>query len=116
MKEKVEVLVSSDGSGLAVYDSQTGNLLHLYKGGQTAPNTVSWLGQDWLVSAGGEKPLLNVWQVNKSEQASARLFSPGPVSALAASPSGLYLAVASQESLNLYLVSTGQLLAVLTRH
>ena len=50
MREKVEVLVSSEGSGLTVYDDQTGNLLHQYKGGQTASNTVTWLGQDWLMS------------------------------------------------------------------
>ena len=116
MKEKVEVLVSSEGSGLAVHDGQTGNLLHQYKAGQTAPGSVTWLGQDWLLSAGREKPLLNVWQVNKSEQSSVRLFSPGPVSAMAASPSGLYLVVATQEKLNIYLVTTGQLLAVVSRH
>ena len=116
MKDKFEVLVSSDGSCVAVYDDQTGNLLHQYKGGQTASRTVTWLGQDWLLSAGRDKPLINVWQVNKSELSPVRLFSPGPVSAMAASPSGLYLVIATQENLNIYLVSSGQLLGVLTRH
>ena len=116
MKDQLEVLVLSDGSGVVVYDSQTGNLLHQYKGGQTGSRTVSWVGQDWLLSAGGDKPLLNVWQVNRSEQASVRLFSPGPVSAMAASPSGLYLVVATQENLNIYLISTGQLAGVVSRH
>ena len=116
MRDKVEVLVSSDGSGLTVYDDQTGNQLHHYKTGQTAGGTVTWLGQDWLMSAGRDKPLLNVWQVNKSEQSSVRLFSPATVSAMAASPSGLYLVVATQENLNIYLVSTGELLGVVSRH
>ena len=116
MKDKFEVLVSSDGSCVAVYDDQTGNLLHQYKGGQTASRTVTWLGQDWLLSAGRDKPVINVWQVNKSELSPVRLFSPGPVSAMAASPSGLYLVIATQENLNIYLVSSGQLLGVLTRH
>ena len=115
MRDKVEVLVSSDGAGVTVYDSETGNSLHQYKGGRTGGGTVTWLGQDWLLSA-GDKPLLNVWQVNRSEQASVRLFSPGPVSAMAASPSGLYLVIATQENLNIYLVSTGQLAGVVSRH
>jgi len=115
MRDKLEVLVSSDGAGVTVYDSETGNSLHQYKGGRTGGGTVTWLGQDWLLSA-GDKPLLNVWQVNKSELSSVRLFSPGTVSAMAASPSGDYLVIATQENINIYLVTTGQLLGVVTRH
>ena len=42
--------------------------------------------QDWVMSAPRDKPLLNVWQSNKAELAPVRLFSPAPVSAMAASP------------------------------
>ena len=38
------------------------------------------------MSAPLDKPLLNVWQSNKAELAPVRLFSPAPVSAMAASP------------------------------
>ena len=104
-----------------------------------------------MVSGQPNKPLLNVWQVhpmestdiphranfqvNRSEQIPLRLFTPGPVSSLATSPSGSYLAAAVQESITiwqigtggpavqfcaniftLYPVLSGALLAVLSRH
>ena len=80
---------------------------YLLKGGQSAKNTVTWVGQvkfynrvyaclclfnthflfqDWLLSAPSDKPLLNVWQCNRSEQSPVRLFSPSSVSAMAVSP------------------------------
>ena len=34
--------------------------------------------QDWLLSAPPDKPLLNVWQASKAEQAPVRLFTPAP--------------------------------------
>ena len=61
-------------------------------------------------------PLLNVWQVNRSEQTPLRLFTPGPVSAKALSPSGLYLVAAVEEIINIWQVGTGALLGVVIRH
>ena len=46
MKDKFEVLLSSDTSGgVNVWDPRTGNSLHQYKGGQTSKNTVGWVKQ-----------------------------------------------------------------------
>ena len=46
MKDKYEVLVSSDTSGaLGVWDPSTGNCLHQYKGGLTRANTLTWIKQ-----------------------------------------------------------------------
>ena len=46
MKDKFEVLLSSDTSGgVNVWDPSTGNSLHQYKGGQTSKNTVGWVKQ-----------------------------------------------------------------------
>ena len=46
MKDKYEVLVSSDTSGaLGVWDPSTGNCLHQYKGGVTRANTLTWIKQ-----------------------------------------------------------------------
>ena len=71
------------------------------------------------------------FQVNRSEQIPLRLFTPGPVSSLATSPSGSYLAAAVQESITIWqlgtgvgwdsgrsftVLSAGALLAVLSRH
>lgn len=117
MKDKYEVLVSSDTSGaLGVWDPSTGNCLHQYKGGVTRANTLTWIKQDWLLSAPPDKPLLNVWLGSKAEQAPVRMFTPAPTQALSASPSGLYLAAATAETITLYLVSTGAVVGVVTRH
>ena len=46
MKDKYEVLVTSDTSGsLGVWDPSTGNCLHQYKGGITRANTLTWIKQ-----------------------------------------------------------------------
>jgi len=74
------------------------------------------VGQDYLLSAQPNKPLLNAWQVNRGEQLALRLFTPGPPTAMAVSPSGNYLVVAVQENINIWMVGTGELLAVVTRH
>ena len=47
------------------------------------------------------------FQVNRSEQIPLRLFTPGPVSSLATSPSGSYLAAAVQESITIWQLGTG---------
>ena len=74
------------------------------------------LFQDWLISAPPDKPLLNVWQSSRAEQAPVRLFTPAPAQALSASPSGLYLAAATAETITIYLLSTGAVAGVVTRH
>jgi len=120
MDDKYEVLLTSDSSGLmcntTVWDYTTGSSLHQFKGNTSSPNTVCLVGRDYLLSAPPGKPLLNVWQVNRSEQSPLRLFTPGPVSAMAVSPSGHYLVTGTQENINIWQVGTGALLGVVTRH
>jgi len=118
--KQFEVLVAGDDSGqtsnLSVWDPTTASCLHHWKGGTSAPGTVALVGEDYLLSGQHNKPLLNVWQVNRSEQLPLRLFTPGPPTALAVSPSGNYLVVAVQENINIWQVCTGSLLAVVSRH
>jgi len=120
MDEKYEVLLTGDSSGqtcnTSAWDPTTGSCLHQWKGGASVPRSVCMIGEDYLVSGQPSKPLLNVWQVNRSEQMPLRLFTPGPVSSLATSPSGSYLAAAVQESITIWQLGTGALLAVLSRH
>jgi len=120
MSDKFEVLLTSDSSGqvcnTSVWDHNTGSSLHQFKGNTSSPHTVCLVGRDYLLSAPPDKPLLNVWQVNRSEQSPLRLFTPGPVSAMTVSPSGYYLVAAVQENINIWNVGTGALLGVVTRH
>eukprot|EP00092_Neocalanus_flemingeri_P017354 GFUD01018769.1.p1 GENE.GFUD01018769.1~~GFUD01018769.1.p1 ORF type:complete len:417 (+),score=147.99 GFUD01018769.1:39-1289(+) len=120
METKYEVLLTSDSSGMVcnmtAWDHTTGSSLHQFKGNTTSPNTACMVGRDYVLSAPPDKPLLNVWQVNRSEQSPLRLFTPGPVSAMTVSPSGHYLVAAVQENINIWQVGTGALLGVVTRH
>jgi len=115
-----EVLLTSDSVGqvcnTCAWDPVTGSSLHQWKGGTSIPHSLSLVGSDYLLSGQPNKPLLNLWQVNRSEQVPIRMFTPGPVSALAVSPSGNYLAVSVQENINIWQVGTGALLSVLSRH
>jgi len=120
MEDKYEVLLTSDTSGIvgniSVWNHTTGSFLHQFKGNTSAINTVCQVGSDYVLSAPPDKPLLNVWQVNRSEQLPLRLFTPGPVSAMTVSPSGNYLVASVEENINIWQVSTGALLGVVTRH
>jgi len=120
MDEKYEVLFTSERSGTpcntCVWDHTTGSTLHQFKGSTSSPRTVCLVGRDYLLSAPPDKPLLNVWQVNRSEQVPLRLFTPGAVCAMTVSPSGDYLVAAVQENLNIWQVGTGDLVCVVTRH
>jgi len=120
MCSKNEVLVSSDTSGqmwnLGVWDPETGTILTTYKGGATVPGTFCRVGGDYFLSANKDKPLLNVWQINRNEQLALRLFTPGKCSALTCSPSGAYLLAAVEENISIWQTSTGRLWRVLSSH
>lgn len=109
-----------DNSGqmynLSVWDPDTGTLLSSYKGGSSASHTVTMIGSDYIISAPPDKPLLNVWQNNRNEQLSIRMFTPGKVSAMTCSPKGHYLLVAVQEQISIYQISNGRLWCVLSSH
>ena len=106
MRTKGEVLVSSEIKGqmwnTGVWDPDTGTLLTSYKGGSTLSRTLTFVGTDYMVSAHPEKPLLNVWQINRNEQMSIRMFTPGKCSALTCSPRGSYLIAAVEEKISLW--------------
>ena len=108
MRNKGEVLVSSESKGqmwnTGVWDSETGTLLTSYKGGSTLNRTLSMVGTDYIVSAHPDKPLLNVWQINRNEQMSLRMFTPGKCSALTCSPRGSYLIAAVEEKISVWQV------------
>jgi len=117
---KAEVLLTSEKSGqlwnLGIFDPETGTLLTSFKGNSTLSHTVSLVGNDYILSAQPDKPLLNVWQTNRNEQASLRMFAPGKCTALAASPRGNYIIAAVDEKISIWQTSTGRLWNVLSAH
>lgn len=63
------------------------------------------------------KPLLHIWPVNSQEQIqSSRFVMPGKVTALAITPDGNYCVAAVAETVYIWQICSGRMMAVLSRH
>ncbi|KAK3908399.1 WD repeat-containing protein 18 [Frankliniella fusca] len=122
MTDSVEVAIISESSGqscsVSVWDTQTGSQLMTYKGGGVcASHSLTLLGSDYIVGAELSKPLIHVWPINSTEPSQAlRAVSNGIVSALAASPDGLYIVAGIAEKIHLWQVEANRLMCVAARH
>lgn len=92
----LEVLLTSESSGQfwnsCLWDPGSGSALTTYKGHTSVARTLTLVGDTFLVSARPSKPVLNLWHLNRHEQQPQVISTPGPCTALAATPSGKYLA------------------------
>nr|ACO11475.1 WD repeat-containing protein 18 [Caligus rogercresseyi] len=116
-----EVLVAGGNVGaqwnLSVWDPTNGTSLKTYKGGISAPGTLNIMGSSFIISAMKDKPLLNVWRLDRHEQMSQKITTPGKARALSVSPGdGCFLVASSGESIYLWQTGTGRLLGILTKH
>ncbi|XP_070563477.1 WD repeat-containing protein 18-like isoform X1 [Ptychodera flava] len=120
MAAPIEVVVSSEISGQmwnsCVWDPHNGTTLTTYKGGSSAPRTLGFLGKDYIISGVNNHPLIHVWALHRQEQQQMRIVCPGLVTALATSPCGNYCAAGIAERIHVWHVSTGKLVAILSRH
>ncbi|XP_071445550.1 WD repeat-containing protein 18-like isoform X1 [Hetaerina americana] len=120
MSDLREVAITSDCTGqlwsACVWDPHVGTTLMTYKGGISSPHGLSFVGCDYLISADQAKPLLHVWALNRQEQLQIRMVLPGKVSALAVSPDGNYCVCGIGEKVHVWHVSSGRLLAVLSKN
>ncbi|KAK7889879.1 hypothetical protein WMY93_025439 [Mugilogobius chulae] len=107
MAAPLEVVVSSDSSSqlwnCTVFDLHSGSSLLSYRGGNSSARTLT------VLSGSTSCPL-------SSDQLQQKIVCPGVVTCLTASPNGLFLATGVAEAIYLWEVSTGKLLAVLSRH
>ena len=115
-----EILVTADNTGMLgnifLWDSKTGSQLATYKGGVTAPNTLCYnVGKTFLLSASPNKPLLNVWLMDRREQRPQKQTTPGKaLQALAASPgSGKWIVGSADDRIYLWQSQSGKLLAII---
>nr|XP_033811764.1 WD repeat-containing protein 18 isoform X1 [Geotrypetes seraphini] len=120
MAAVVEVAVSSDAAGplcsCSVWDPHSGSNLLSYRGGNSAAHGLVLLGGELLLSAQLEKNYISVWEVQRKDQLQQKIVCPGVVTCLAAAPNGLYLVAGIADSIYLWEVSTGDLLAILSQH
>jgi len=106
--ETLEVAFVSDGtSGATVWDTTNGTMLKTYRHtASIGQNCLSLLGNDYLIAA-DKGPLIQTWPINSQERThQVRMLCGGKINALAASPDGLYIAVAISEKLQVWMVSS----------
>lgn len=115
---RFEVLLSSEATGqmfnVCVWDPATGSNLRIYKGNATKSRTLTTVGNSFLVSGQPNKPLLNVWPLNKHEQKPLKFITPGVLQSLTASPCGHFLVGSVDERLYLWQTSSGKLLRIIS--
>ena len=115
-----EILITADNSGqlgnIFFWDPKNGSQLAAYKGGTSAPNTLCYnVGRTFLISANPNKPLLNVWPMDRREQRPHKQTTPGKsLQALAASPgSGKWIIGSVEDRIYLWQTQSGKLLAII---
>lgn len=80
---------------------------------------MAFINNEFIITANNSKPLLHIWPVNSQEQVSGLRFvvpRPGKVTALNVSPDGVYCMAAVSENIYIWKISSGDMLAMLSRH
>ncbi|XP_059481002.1 WD repeat-containing protein 18 [Neocloeon triangulifer] len=118
MADVAEVLFSSDATGgITAWDPRAGTALQSYKGAVVAARTLCLLGQDYVLGAEAGKSLLRAWPLNRNDQGQLKMVSPGgPVSALACSPCGNFIAGGVHSDVVIWQTGTGLQVASLRGH
>ncbi|XP_043909947.1 WD repeat-containing protein 18 [Protopterus annectens] len=120
MAAPLELAVCADSAGqlwnCSVWDLYTGTTLLSYRGGNSSPRSLAVLNGEHLLGAQLGKNYINVWELQRKDQLQQKIVCPGVVTCLAASPNGLYIVAGITESIYLWDVSSGALLAILNRH
>lgn len=124
MSEHIEIAVTSEASGApwtcCAWDARAGTHLMPYRAGGSvaaAAHSIAYLNGRHIVAANATKPLLHIWPVNSQEQApGVRFVTPGRCTALDATPDGNYIIAGIAESVYVWQLCSGRLLAVLARH
>ncbi|EEB09963.1 WD-repeat protein, putative [Pediculus humanus corporis] len=120
MSDCMEVLFVSDGNGRQTancFNPNVGTTLMTYNGSGGAKRTLSVIGNDYLISADLNKPILNVWSLNSQECShNLRMVISGKPSCLTVSLDGYYCIAGIDEKIYIWQISCGALLNTLSKH
>ncbi|XP_034611313.1 WD repeat-containing protein 18 [Trachemys scripta elegans] len=120
MAAPMEVALVTDAAGplsnCSVWELHSGSALPGYRGGNSGARGLALLGGEHLLGAQLGKGYINVWELQRKDQLQQKIICPGLVTCLTASPNGLYILAGIAESIYLWEVSSGNLLAILNRH
>jgi len=117
---KMEVVVTSECSGqlwnCCVWDPLTGTTLRTFKGGISCSKTLNILAGDYVISSQKDKPILQVWALNRQDQLTSKMIMPGIIQVLAVSPCNSFCVGAASEQIMIWQFSTGKMVASVRRH
>uniref|UniRef100_A0A8C7M7X9 WD repeat domain 18 n=1 Tax=Oncorhynchus kisutch TaxID=8019 RepID=A0A8C7M7X9_ONCKI len=120
MSAPMEIVLSADSAGqlwnCAVLELHSGTNLLAYRGGNTSSRSLTVLNGEYILGAQLGKNFINVWEIQRKDQLQQKIVCPGIVTCLTASPNGLYLVAGIADAIYLWEVSSGNLLAILSRH
>ncbi|KAJ8278706.1 hypothetical protein COCON_G00057720 [Conger conger] len=120
MSAPMEVIVCADSAeqlwNCAVFELHSGTNLLSYRGGNTSARSLTVLNGEYILGGQLGKNFINVWEIQRKDQLQQKIVCPGIVTCLAASPNGLILLAGIAEAIYVWEVSTGNLLAILSRH
>ncbi|XP_073681660.1 WD repeat-containing protein 18-like [Garra rufa] len=120
MSAPMEVVLSADSAGqlfnCAAFDPHSGSEFLSYRGGNTSSRALTVLNGEYILGAQLGKNFINVWEIQRKDQLQQKIVCPGIVTCLSASPDGLYVLAGIAEAVYLWEMSTGNLLAILSRH
>lgn len=141
MGDLTEIIITSDVNGslwsCCAWDPQVGTHLCTYKGkikiiplekinneipffqggGATAAHALSYINNEFIITADNSKPLLHIWPVNSQEQITGQRFVvPGKVTALTISPDGVYCIAAVGAVIYIWRISSGSMMSMISRH
>ncbi|EFX83603.1 hypothetical protein DAPPUDRAFT_301554 [Daphnia pulex] len=116
----MEVVVTSECSGqlwnTCIWEPLTGTTLRTFKGGISGSQSLNIVGGDYLLSSLKDKPIIQVWALNRQDQITTKMIMPGIIQVLVMSPCNNFCVGALSEQLLVWQVSTGKLVASLRRH
>ncbi|GAU93924.1 hypothetical protein RvY_05784 [Ramazzottius varieornatus] len=96
--------------------SQSCQKVYTYRNSFVSFRTLDFIGNTYIAGGALRKPWISVWPLNQPTPVQPPLLIPSTTSALAISPDGSILVVAIMNKIHVYEISTGDFLAVLSRH
>jgi len=108
---------SSDNDGsIHIFDLPGGNIVYSLKTGASVPQTLSLLGNSFLVLATRNKPVLNVFGLNRHYALSQKVVAPGVVNVLCCRPDGFQIFAGIGDKIFVWNARSGELDSVLAGH
>ncbi|OQR76822.1 WD repeat-containing protein 18-like [Tropilaelaps mercedesae] len=95
---------------------ETGGPLATYSGGASQPHTLSFVKEDYIMSAQRDKPAFSLWSFRQYDQINRKFAAPGKVRTMDISASGEFCVAGIDSELFIWDIQSGTLLGILQGH